>query len=159
MFKSSRKTFFLKKCHLVSGTFIAALGPAPAHITCPHCRYVVVTSTETEPNCAAHLCCLFLLVIGYVFIYDTCIFNNGGGNRSRFIIRRWKWFSYRVYVFEEYVAINWNYSLRIEIIRLNFGGVSESNYASTEMRHQFFRIIANETGVWCVSNTEIMKLD
>ncbi|XP_065222220.1 lipopolysaccharide-induced tumor necrosis factor-alpha factor homolog [Planococcus citri] len=48
----------------VQRTIIAALGPAPAHITCPHCRYVVVTSTETEPNCAAHLCCLFLLVIG-----------------------------------------------------------------------------------------------
>ncbi|XKL66903.1 hypothetical protein PGB90_010323 [Kerria lacca] len=49
----------------VQRTIIALpLGPTPARITCPRCNAEIITSTETEPSCAAHLCCLVLLIIG-----------------------------------------------------------------------------------------------
>jgi lipopolysaccharide-induced tumor necrosis factor-alpha factor len=49
----------------VQRTIIALpLGPNSARIKCPQCHADVLTRTETEPSCAAHLCCLLLLLIG-----------------------------------------------------------------------------------------------
>ncbi|KAK7582427.1 hypothetical protein V9T40_013872 [Parthenolecanium corni] len=48
-----------------SGTIIALpLGPNPARIRCPSCQCDIRTSIDSEPSCAAHLCCLLLLLIG-----------------------------------------------------------------------------------------------
>lgn len=49
------------------GTIVALpLGPNPARIKCPNCHFDIRTSIDSEPSCAAHLCCLLLLLIGYV---------------------------------------------------------------------------------------------
>ncbi|KAK7575877.1 hypothetical protein V9T40_012163 [Parthenolecanium corni] len=48
-----------------SGTVVALpLGPNPARIKCPNCHADIRTSIDSQPSCAAHLCCLLLLLIG-----------------------------------------------------------------------------------------------
>lgn len=61
-----------------------SLGPNPEKMTCPTCRANIKTTTVSDHQPSAHICCIILCILGWVIIYlsirsryrASCVINN-----------------------------------------------------------------------------------